>query len=394
MGMRFRRSIKLAPGLRMNLSGSGVSWSLGPRGASIGIGKRGTYLSTGIPGTGLYARERIGGSERSSTAARQVATVKVSVSVDIDDNGVVTFLDSSGNLLSEKVVAEVKKQGGERVRGLIQGKCDEINAQVEALGEIHVHTPTCRYFRMYEPQPFAERAPAPPTPKTPGFFAKFFKSMVAKVEAENAAAIADHNRQAAEWAAKKSKFEAVELDKKRFFEQVKAGDIPSMEQHLEAALQDIVWPRETDVSFALADDGKRIALAVDLPEIEDMPRKTAAVPQRGYRLSIKEMGATQVQKLYMRHVHAVGFRIAGEAFAALPTVESLVLSAYSQRANTQTGQVEDQYLYSVRVPRKTWETIAFENLQALDVVDALARFELRRSMSKTGAFKAVEPFED
>jgi len=73
---------------------------------------------------------------------------------------------------------------------------------------------------------------------------------------------------------------------------------------------------------------------------------------------------------------------------------TLVLSAYSQRANTQTGQVENQYLYSVRVPRKTWETIAFENLHALDVVDALARFELRRSMSRSGAFKAIEPFED
>jgi len=59
MGIRFRRSIKLAPGLRMNFSGSGVSWTLGPRGLSMGIGKRGTFLNAGIPGTGFYSRERI-----------------------------------------------------------------------------------------------------------------------------------------------------------------------------------------------------------------------------------------------------------------------------------------------------------------------------------------------
>ena len=41
MSLRFRKSIKLAPGVRFNLSGSGASWTLGPNGASIGIGLMG-----------------------------------------------------------------------------------------------------------------------------------------------------------------------------------------------------------------------------------------------------------------------------------------------------------------------------------------------------------------
>jgi len=59
MGLRFRRSIKLAPGVRLNFSGSGMSLRAGPRGASISFGRRGAYLNTGIPGAGLYARERL-----------------------------------------------------------------------------------------------------------------------------------------------------------------------------------------------------------------------------------------------------------------------------------------------------------------------------------------------
>lgn len=65
MGLYFRKSIKIAPGLRLNVSKRGTSVSIGPRGAKLNIGKRGTYVTTGIPGTGIYSRTKIsGGSNR------------------------------------------------------------------------------------------------------------------------------------------------------------------------------------------------------------------------------------------------------------------------------------------------------------------------------------------
>ncbi|MBR3547580.1 MAG: DUF4236 domain-containing protein [Bacteroidaceae bacterium] len=59
MGWRYRKRIKIAPGIHVNFSKSGVSTTIGPRGASVNIGKSGTYLNTGIPGTGLYNRQKI-----------------------------------------------------------------------------------------------------------------------------------------------------------------------------------------------------------------------------------------------------------------------------------------------------------------------------------------------
>jgi hypothetical protein len=53
MGLRFHRSIKLLPGIRVNLSGSGASLSLGPRGFHYTVGPKGTRVTAGIPGTGL-----------------------------------------------------------------------------------------------------------------------------------------------------------------------------------------------------------------------------------------------------------------------------------------------------------------------------------------------------
>jgi hypothetical protein len=53
MGFRFRRSVRLFPGLRLNLSRSGVSASVGGRGAWLTLGPRGARATVGIPGTGL-----------------------------------------------------------------------------------------------------------------------------------------------------------------------------------------------------------------------------------------------------------------------------------------------------------------------------------------------------
>ena len=59
MGLRFRRSIRLAPGLRLNLAKRGGSVSVGGGGASLNIGRDGTRGTVGLPGTGLSYRENI-----------------------------------------------------------------------------------------------------------------------------------------------------------------------------------------------------------------------------------------------------------------------------------------------------------------------------------------------
>jgi len=58
MGLRLQRRIKVFPGVRINLSKSGVGLSVGGRGAHFGIDSRGRrYTSVGLPGTGLSWRE-------------------------------------------------------------------------------------------------------------------------------------------------------------------------------------------------------------------------------------------------------------------------------------------------------------------------------------------------
>jgi hypothetical protein len=53
MGWRFRRTIKLLPGVHVNLSKSGLSLSLGGPGATVNLNKDGHRTTVGVPGSGL-----------------------------------------------------------------------------------------------------------------------------------------------------------------------------------------------------------------------------------------------------------------------------------------------------------------------------------------------------
>lgn len=60
MGLRFHRVFSILPGVRINLSKSGLSTSVGPRGADVNIGRHGVTTNASLPGTGLSYRSKLG----------------------------------------------------------------------------------------------------------------------------------------------------------------------------------------------------------------------------------------------------------------------------------------------------------------------------------------------
>jgi len=74
MGFRMRRSLKIAPGVRLNVSTRGVGVSAGVRGARYSVhssGRRTTSLS--IPGTGIGWSSSTGGGRRTSAGAARTS---------------------------------------------------------------------------------------------------------------------------------------------------------------------------------------------------------------------------------------------------------------------------------------------------------------------------------
>lgn len=75
MGFTFRKRIKIAPGISVNIGKKGVSSiSIGGKGGSINLGKRGIHGTASIPGTGLsYRKKLLGKTVKEAVKNKQIA---------------------------------------------------------------------------------------------------------------------------------------------------------------------------------------------------------------------------------------------------------------------------------------------------------------------------------
>ncbi|WP_124304726.1 DUF4236 domain-containing protein [Pseudomonas chlororaphis] len=68
MAFRIRKSFKVAPGIRLNVSKSGLSTSIGGKGTTVNLSKRGTKITSSIPGTGISTSKLYGSGKASKTS--------------------------------------------------------------------------------------------------------------------------------------------------------------------------------------------------------------------------------------------------------------------------------------------------------------------------------------
>lgn len=78
MGWNFRKSVKIAPGVKVNFSKRGASVSAGPKGFKVSLNSKGkVHRTVSIPGTGLYSRKKIADINSSK---KEGPSVKVNMS--------------------------------------------------------------------------------------------------------------------------------------------------------------------------------------------------------------------------------------------------------------------------------------------------------------------------
>lgn len=86
MGFRFRKSVKIAPGVRLNFGKKSTSVSLGGKGARFTLNNKGkATTSVGIPGTGLYYTESVGGTKKRKGKSKMAALKAKKVKVPKED---------------------------------------------------------------------------------------------------------------------------------------------------------------------------------------------------------------------------------------------------------------------------------------------------------------------
>ena len=99
MGLRYRKSVRICKGVRVNFSKSGASVSVGGRGHTVNFSNKGTRTTVGIPGTGLSYSTMT--SNRVQGTARSHARIPHVVHVVMDDRGKVTFQYKDGRTITD-----------------------------------------------------------------------------------------------------------------------------------------------------------------------------------------------------------------------------------------------------------------------------------------------------
>ena len=81
MGFRFRKSVKIAPGVKINFGKKSMGLSIGGKYGGVSFNSRtGTRVRASAPGTGLSYSTKLGGGHKKSSSAKsepQIVTVQV-----------------------------------------------------------------------------------------------------------------------------------------------------------------------------------------------------------------------------------------------------------------------------------------------------------------------------
>jgi hypothetical protein len=316
----------------------------------------------------------------------------VSIKVVLEDDGTVRLTLADGTPLTAAQVKSVRRQQGERIADALDNACERWNQGLDELLTLHRATPPPANAVVFEEKAFPEEKPAVPPVRSLGLFGRIFKKRRERIEDENRRMDRQHKIQLEAWNHRRSEHQQAQARLRWLHDVGRHGDPEAMQEYIEQTFSAIAWPRETAVSAEIEPAGTVVWLDVDLPELEHMPTHSATVATRGLKVNIKEKPDKQRRSDYLSHVHAVAFRLIGEAFAALPTATTVVLSGYTQRPDPATGQSLDVYVVSVRAARCKWREIQFNDLARVDPVEALGRLDCRREIKKNLDLVSIEPF--
>ncbi len=331
MGFRFQKRISILPGVRLNLSKSGASMSVGPRGASVNIGKRGIFGNVGIPGTGLSYRERLDKpkrkqAEQAPSARPAPLQLPDKVIAKLISNKVELF-DDRDRPLDPSLHSQAMKLMKEDVRKFLGDHEDEQNKPIEALRTLHHDVPSVVSDLASESD--------------------------SKPSASNYRDHGDYMEALMTWRA----------------EQANQGPShEALENALLSKLGALSWPAETNIALSL--NNGRLLLDVDLPELEDMPsnRWKALISQ----LSIQPRAMSQKDHaaLYLDHVSSLLVRLIGHAMAVSTDIKTVAVSAYTQRTGA-IGAMTDEYVATAEIQRSDWNQVNTANMQTIDAHNLL-----------------------
>ena len=373
MGLRFRRSVKICKGVKLNFGKTGASVSFGTRGLHHTIHTSGRKTtSAGIPGTGLSYVSSSGG-RRTSSGTKRRSTAAASAKA--------------------QQRAYAQQQAQQQREAEYAQNCemvDDYNELIDQIRSIHdeCSDPVDWIAIRDKPEPFNPMYPGPFEIEArhaldsakPSLFGKLIpaadkKRMQRLSDAITEAQDKDHQMYD-DWE-----------NLRKLATQVLSGDIDSYfyvvsEMH----------PFEEILDF-----GSDFDIGTDLPDIMEVefhaktskvvPNHVLSMTQTG-KLSSRQMTKTMHFDIAQDYICSCVLRIAREMFALLP-INRVVIHAVDTIQDSAGNDYDDTVL-SVLINRQQFEGINFDLIDASDTIES---FNCNMNFKKTQGLKPVPRIE-
>lgn len=443
MGFRFRKSVKICKGVKVNFSKSGASLSLGGRGHSVNIGKR-SRVTFGIPGTGLsystslsenHKSHKSSSSKRRSSSRssdRSTVTLPSQVHVIMNDDGKIELRDKREMPITDpSVVRKIKATDSYKnmVRNLEnqrQQKLEEVYNEAKAENnmfiELYKQSPKVDQLEQYvqilnslRPLIYVRKEYSIPYPtemsvremlkseakeNVTGSLFKVGKLRKEYVETNFQSRL---SAEILKWSTEKSQFD-VEEDKnaieeteryneeyntnKQYMNDLINGENEVVSDAVESWIEECELPVEINVDYEWRLNQSTMYLDVDLPEIEDIPENEMVRLASG-NLKEKKKTQTTLKQEYVNLVFGLAIFISANVFNVSPAIRNITISGYTQRRN-KAGEINDEYVFSIKFTRSIFENSILQNV---DPFDFCMRFENRCNMTSTMLLKKISPYE-
>ncbi len=164
------------------------------------------------------------------------------------------------------------------------------------------------------------------------------------------------------------------------------GDEDTIENLITTLMNNLELAYDVRVNFELEDHVLYVDL--DLPEIEDLSKEYPVMVKD--KLTYKRKTSSQLREEYARMVLSIGVFLSANFFNQSSYITEIVMSAFTTVRNP-IGDLEDQYLYSIRFTRDIFEKTKLEDVE--DLYNFVLQFENRINLSNNYVFKPIKPYE-
>ncbi|KNF08521.1 protein of unknown function DUF4236 [Gottschalkia purinilytica] len=361
MGFRFRKSFKIAPGVKINIGKKSTSLSLGGKGARYTISSTGRKTTTvGIPGTGISYSQSSSSKSRSNIEKQRLRE-------------------------NEHKLKELER---EMVLLEAEYEVEEYNEHINLITSIHKD-----YIEFWDWKSINSK----PIPFEPGTKGPNELEAIKKLEIYKSNLLAKIFK-----FIEKRKIEELKSDIVSAKE--KDNELLSSWEHLNK-LSSSILSKDLDSYLAVLDEVNPLynlldyidyfefyaideyTMIVDFNIIIDdvVPQQSKSLTKTG-KLSVRNLTKTNYYSLVQDHVCSCVICIARHLFALLP-LETVIINTQYEILNTETGHEESSTILSVKIDKDKLNSL---NLDLIDPSDSINNFEHNMKFLKTKGFQPID----